>query len=46
MCGIAGILGHPDRDAVERMMEAMLSRGPDDGGIYQDDAVALGLRRD
>ncbi|PYT34255.1 MAG: asparagine synthase (glutamine-hydrolyzing) [Acidobacteria bacterium] len=45
MCGIAGILGHPDRDAVERMMEAMLSRGPDDGGIYQDDAVALGLRR-
>src|SRR6058998_1071957 len=45
MCGIAGVLGHPDREVVERMMQAMFSRGPDDSGIFEDSNVALGLRR-
>ncbi len=45
MCGIAGILGTPDRDAVERMTAAMDSRGPDDVGSYADRWIALGHRR-
>src|SRR5713226_6179197 len=45
MCGIAGILGLPDRGTVERMTAAMASRGPDDSGIYEDRWVALGHRR-
>ena len=45
MCGIAGILGEPDRAAIERMAASMRSRGPDDSGIYQDDAIVLGHTR-
>ena len=45
MCGIAGILGRPDRPAVERMAEAMWHRGPDDVGLYEDTRVVLGHRR-
>jgi asparagine synthase (glutamine-hydrolysing) len=45
MCGIAGILGLPDKTAVERMMAAMVRRGPDDSGYYEDPRIALGHRR-
>ena len=47
MCGIAGIYGSlaKDRDLVERMIATMIHRGPDDGGIFQDDLVSLGHRR-
>ena len=45
MCGIAGILGPPDRTAVERMMSAMTRRGPDDLGLYEDAQITLGHRR-
>jgi asparagine synthase (glutamine-hydrolysing) len=45
MCGICGILGEPDRDAVTRMARAMVHRGPDDEGFYLDERVALGFRR-
>src|SRR2546428_13027098 len=45
MCGIAGMFGHPDRAVVERMAAAMVHRGPDDDGFYEDDRVALGFRR-
>jgi len=45
MCGIAGVVGRPDREAVGRMIDAMARRGPDDSGIYADADVALGHRR-
>ena len=45
MCGIAGVVGRPDREAVGRMIDAMARRGPDDSGIYADADVAFGHRR-
>ena len=45
MCGISGVFGRPDRAAVERMMEAMVLRGPDDSGLYEDADAVLGMRR-
>ncbi|MCS6860271.1 MAG: asparagine synthase (glutamine-hydrolyzing) [Abditibacteriales bacterium] len=48
MCGIAGILnaqGSADRDLLQRMLDALRHRGPDDEGVYADGGVALGQRR-
>src|SRR3954469_16495996 len=49
MCGIAGIVqwdGRPPSPrTVEAMCDVMIHRGPDDQGIYLDDAAALGMRR-
>lgn len=51
MCGIAGQLSGGQRGsldlAVKRMADALLHRGPDDGGVWHDAeaAVALGHRR-
>lgn len=51
MCGIAGFVsGSPlksteSRTALERMLEAIAHRGPDDRGILIDDVVALGHNR-
>ena len=47
MCGIAGILGgDPDRrEAVGRMTDALIHRGPDDSGFFHDDHISLGQRR-
>lgn len=50
MCGIAGMLasapgGAPDGEAVRRMCDAMVHRGPDDHGYLSDGACALGHRR-
>ncbi|MGE0039829.1 MAG: asparagine synthase (glutamine-hydrolyzing) [Vicinamibacterales bacterium] len=45
MCGISGMFGHPDTQAVRRMAAAMAHRGPDDDGFYADDDVVLGFRR-
>lgn len=45
MCGICGMFGSPDRDAVARMAASMVHRGPDDEGFYSDDRLALGFRR-
>src|SRR5438270_1237483 len=50
MCGINGILNY-DRDErvdparINAMNEALVHRGPDDGGFYVDRHVALGHRR-
>jgi asparagine synthase (glutamine-hydrolysing) len=35
MCGIAGVFGRPDDDAVRRMSAAVAHRGPDDAGIRE-----------
>ncbi|PYQ51578.1 MAG: asparagine synthase (glutamine-hydrolyzing) [Acidobacteria bacterium] len=50
MCGIAGVLYHDlqaraDRASIEAMNQAMVHRGPDDGGIHLDGPVGLGHRR-
>jgi asparagine synthase (glutamine-hydrolysing) len=45
MCGIAGILGTPDKVLMTRMLAMMRHRGPDDIGIMVDDGVALGHDR-
>ena len=45
MCGIAGVVGgRPDREvpAVEAMVRAIAHRGPDDSGVWSDDAAVLG----
>ena len=50
MCGIAGTLAvdaaaAPDGEAVRRMCDAMVHRGPDDHGYLNDGSCALGHRR-
>ena len=47
MCGIVGFTNKiTDADAViEKMMEAIRHRGPDDGGKYIDENIAMGFRR-
>ncbi len=51
MCGIAGIFSPAGRitpddvAAVGRMTAAQIHRGPDDGGAFNDEYIALGHRR-
>jgi asparagine synthase (glutamine-hydrolysing) len=55
MCGIAGFVESSNtpspfgrdrsRDLVHRMCDVIRHRGPDDEGVWVDDAVALGMRR-
>jgi asparagine synthase (glutamine-hydrolysing) len=50
MCGIAGYFALeprplPGRDVLERMVEAVRHRGPDDSGVYLDARAGLGHRR-
>jgi asparagine synthase (glutamine-hydrolysing) len=49
MCGIAGILGREDtaerRRQVLAMTRALVHRGPDDEGFFDDEGVTLGFRR-
>jgi asparagine synthase (glutamine-hydrolysing) len=46
MCGIAGIVGaHPDPEVVERMVERLRHRGPDDHGIWRSEDAQLGHAR-
>lgn len=49
MCGIAGWYtkqaNQYPREAIDRMLQRLVHRGPDAGGRYFDDNVALGHRR-
>ena len=47
MCGICGIAGKYDKQkpVIENMMKSIYHRGPDGGGNYIDEDVALGFRR-
>ena len=45
MCGIAGITGTDRENAVKRMTDSLLHRGPDDCGYHIDNEIALGQRR-
>ncbi|MGD8387552.1 MAG: asparagine synthase (glutamine-hydrolyzing) [Desulfobacteraceae bacterium] len=47
MCGIAGFVGKGTEDDLDRMIRALVHRGPDDEGRYceREEAVFLGHRR-
>jgi asparagine synthase (glutamine-hydrolysing) len=50
MCGICGAVwtgpeASLERGLLERMMDRLVHRGPDDAGLYRDDHAALGFRR-
>lgn len=49
MCGICGVIGNTDPEPAQNIVRQMLGqmhhRGPDDEGLFTDDAVALGMRR-
>jgi asparagine synthase (glutamine-hydrolysing) len=45
MCGISGIWGAVHHKAIEKMVAAMLHRGPDDSGFYSDYRISLGMAR-
>ncbi len=45
MCGICGILGENNQQALHAMVAAMHHRGPDDNGEFFSDNVSLGMAR-
>ena len=49
MCGICGVIGTESKEAgeaiVQRMMRAMVHRGPDEEGVLVSSPVAVGSRR-
>jgi asparagine synthase (glutamine-hydrolysing) len=45
MCGIVAEHGRPDPEALERMLERLVHRGPDDHGRVSVDGAWLGHRR-
>lgn len=45
MCGIAGYTGARLAGRLETMTAAMVHRGPDDDGFFDDERVHLGMRR-
>jgi len=48
MCGITGYVDfnqQPQKPIVSKMLQTIFHRGPDQGGIYLDKNVALGIRR-
>ena len=44
MCGIVGFTWN-DRNLLDRMMESIHHRGPDESGVYVNDQVSLGHQR-
>lgn len=47
MCGFCGFTGHIEdqKSLIETMVEKIVHRGPDEGGIYTDRGIAMGFRR-
>ncbi len=45
MCGICGIIGEDEGDVLQRMLQRLVHRGPDEEGIYRQPGAALGARR-
>jgi asparagine synthase (glutamine-hydrolysing) len=47
MCGIAGILGKPEktRETIDKMVDVITHRGPDDRGVLVENDFAFGMRR-
>ncbi|MBX3234829.1 MAG: asparagine synthase (glutamine-hydrolyzing) [Nitrospiraceae bacterium] len=45
MCGICGHSGQGDPQVLDRMLQALVHRGPDEDGRFRDRGVSLGIRR-
>ncbi len=45
MCGISGIWGLSDKKSIDKMLDAIKHRGPDDSGSFIDHNVTLGMVR-
>jgi asparagine synthase (glutamine-hydrolysing) len=45
MCGIAGVIGYNSSSIVNKMLDAMPHRGPDDRGFFADENISLGMNR-
>jgi asparagine synthase (glutamine-hydrolysing) len=45
MCGICGIIGPDDGEALAPMLQRLIHRGPDEEGVHREAGVALGARR-
>ncbi|MAH41619.1 MAG: asparagine synthase (glutamine-hydrolyzing) [Verrucomicrobiales bacterium] len=45
MCGIAGVLGHPDATLLQRMNQLQQHRGPDENDVWMDEAVGFAHAR-
>jgi len=45
MCGICGILGEKNQEALHAMVASMHHRGPDDSGEFFSDNASLGMAR-
>ncbi|NWF72441.1 MAG: asparagine synthase (glutamine-hydrolyzing) [Nitrospirae bacterium] len=45
MCGICGHSGQGEPDMLERMLERLVHRGPDEIGRHREPGVALGIHR-
>lgn len=45
MCGLAGIIGTADKSKIQRMLDKIRHRGPDESGIFADENITLGHNR-
>ena len=45
MCGICGYVGWQEPEWLRRMRDTLTHRGPDDAGLFHDERVGLGHRR-
>ena len=47
MCGFVGFTNRIDnaQETLNKMMDRIVHRGPDSGGSFIDDGIALGFRR-
>jgi asparagine synthase (glutamine-hydrolysing) len=45
MCGICGYTGRNAPETLKNMMSSIYHRGPDDSGQWQNQSVAIGMRR-
>ncbi len=45
MCGICGYTGNGTPDLLDRMLNRLIHRGPDEEGRYREEGIGLGIRR-
>lgn len=45
MCGIVGFSGKPEPETLNKMMDSIFHRGPDDGAKLEENRFSIGFRR-
>ena len=45
MCGIVGFSGKPEPETLNKMMDSIFHRGPDDGAKLEENSFSIGFRR-